>query len=40
MVENRIKNILKEYVQGLVNLIGDDLKNVMGTHFLEYGFNY
>ena len=26
---NKIKNILKEYVQGLVNLIGDDLKNVI-----------
>ena len=26
---NRIKNILKEYVQGLINLIGDNLKNVI-----------
>lgn len=28
-MQNRIKNILKEYVQGLINLIGDDLKNVI-----------
>ena len=26
---NKIKNILEEYVQGLINLIGDNLKNVI-----------
>ena len=28
-MSNKIKNILKEYVQGLINLIGDNLKNVI-----------